>query len=129
MGGRNQFGVYLTKERLTEENIEESINEVVKSQDIFVENMKTATEIATNDPGAGASAMKFYADLLIKEGNADFLTNKMIKKQSYFEVNNTDFILITFFVSLLVFCIISVCVWKCLKRCCKRFVYAKHKEE
>merc|ERR1712224_576170 len=91
---RNQFGLLLKWEDLTESSLLQTVDKVLDKREIFVENMKRATEIATNDPAAGVGVLKFYTDLLIKNKNADHLTNKLILNQSMNEIYDLDIMML-----------------------------------
>ena len=125
---RNQFGLYLRKEDLSAGNVQRSVEQLLEKRYTFAGSMRKAVVTARDDPGAGAAALKFYADLLVKNGNASFLTNKIIKQQWQFEVGNIDFIIILFIVVVLVFCVLLFFLWECLK-CCKIFVTRKLKRD
>ena len=116
---RNDFGVYLRKEDLSVGSIQSSIEDILAKRDAFTGNMRNAVEIARSDPGAGISVLKFYVDLLIKNGNAGFLKNKIIPKQWYYEVGNIDFVLLAFIFTMVVICAILLCIWSSLLRCAR----------
>ncbi|KAL5261603.1 hypothetical protein ACHWQZ_G007334 [Mnemiopsis leidyi] len=61
---RNKFGLLHKWEELTESSLMQTVKKLLEEKETFVTNMKKATEIATNDPGAGIGALKFYTDLL-----------------------------------------------------------------
>jgi glucuronosyltransferase len=87
---RNNFGTIITWETLTEETLSQTVHLVFRDRDDYAANMKKAAEIARNDPGAGTKALQFYADLLIRNKNADYLTNRIILDQSMVEIYNLD---------------------------------------
>ena len=100
----------------------QTVKKLLEEKETFVTNMKKATEIATNDPGAGIGALKFYTDLLIRNGNADHLTNRVILNQSINEIYDLD-IVVMFFVILLGFIVGSCyCFMKCLKFCYRKIM-------
>ena len=118
---RNGFGRFITKEQLTEETFRGAVEELVGNLGVYKEKIKRATDIVVKDPGAGDSALRFYTDLLISDrSQAEFLINKIIMKQSTFEVNNLDIILaVCFAISGLVFWVL-VYTCRILKFCCRQ---------
>ena len=118
---RNGFGRFITKEQLTEETFKGAVEELVGNLGVYKEKIKRATDIVVKDPGAGDSALRFYTDLLISDrSQAEFLINKIIMKQSSFEVNNLDIILVVCFaISGFVFWIL-VYTCRILKFCCRQ---------
>ena len=115
------FGRYIIKEQVTEETVKEVAMEILGSLGEFKERIRRATDVVVNDPGAGISALKFYTDLLIRNpGQAEFLINKIIMKQSSFEVNNLDIILVIFLVIVVFVCAVVVYTCKILKFCFRK---------
>jgi hypothetical protein len=112
---RNGFGGLITWESLKEANLRGSIDQLFKEKDIIVEKMKRAVKIASSDPGAGADTLKFYSDLLIERGEADYLINRVILKQSLIEKYNIDFVL----VALIAFLFSAVALFFCFYEMCK----------
>ena len=114
---RNGFGVLLTWETLTEESLTRTVDKLVSERDTFVANMRRATDIARNDPGSGTEVLRFYTDLLIRNGKSDYLVNKIILNQSSNEIYNIDMAAIAL---ILTFCLlvgISYCLVKLFYLC------------
>ena len=117
---RNNFGLLLKWEELTESSLLNRVDKLLEKRDLFVANMKQAREIAINDPGAGVGALKFYTDLLIRRGNADHLTNRLILNQSIYEIYDLDIMLLLLVV---VICFIAGIVYSLMR--CLKFCYSK----
>ena len=95
---RNEFGLLLTRERLTGQTLKQSVETMIIKKENFTVNMRRAADIARNDPGAGVASLKFYTDLLIKNGNADHLINRIILEQWSFQKYNYDIAAVAFIV-------------------------------
>jgi len=118
---RNGFGEYILKEDLTEETFKGAALEVMENLGVYKEKIRKATDIVVKDPGAGVSALKFYTDLLISDrSHAEFLINKLVMKQSSFEINNLDIILVSFLVFIGFVVGLIVCTCRILKFCYKK---------
>ena len=118
--GRNGFGSYIPWEKLTEESFTETITNVLREKEKFVENMKRSVEIAQNDPSAGTEVLRYFADLLVKNGNTDHLVNHIVVNQSTNEVYNLD-IAVMVLVCIMMAVILTLFVFvKCLKFCCSK---------
>ena len=113
---RNGFGGYILKEDLTEDTFRTTAEESLENLPVHKEKIRKATDIVVNDPGAGISTLKFYSDLLIREaGHAEFLINKMIMKQSSFEIYNLDIILVAFLGITFLVVWLMICACRILK--------------
>ena len=118
--GRNGFGSYIPWEKLTEESFTETITNVLREKEKFVENMRRSVEIAQNDPSTGTEMLRYFADLLVKNGNTDHLVNHIVVNQSTNEVYNLD-IAVTVLVCIMMAVILTLFVLvKCLKFCCSK---------
>ena len=110
----------LTWEALTEEILTQTVHKLLTELKNFVANMKRAVDIARNDPGSGTEVLRFYADLLIKNGNADYLVNRVTLNQSIIEIYNIDIaaVLLIFTMCLIagiVSCSVKCCRFRCQK--------------
>ena len=112
---RNNFGLYITREDLNTASFVKAVNVMITNEAAFKLNLKEAMEIARNDPGAGKKVLKFYSDLLINRGSADFLSNKIITKQWYYEILNLDIAGLLLLVTFTVVLMLALCICKCLK--------------
>ncbi|KAL5260556.1 hypothetical protein ACHWQZ_G010637 [Mnemiopsis leidyi] len=123
---RNGFGSYLTWEELTEESLTETIKNLLGKKEEFVEKMRRAADIARNDPGAGTETLRYYTDLLVKNGNADHLVNRIIMNQSTNEIYNLDIAVLALVCVLLSIVFILFVLVKCLRLlCCRLFTKIK----
>ena len=93
---RNNFGVFLKWEELTETRLSQTVDSLLTQRDFFVAKMRRAADIAKNDPGTGGGVLKFYTDLLIKNKNVSHLTNTIILEQSVNEIHDIDVAVIAF---------------------------------
>ena len=114
---RNNFGLLLPWETVTEDTLTKNINQMLADRETFVANMKRAAEIARNDPGSGVGVLKFYTDLLIKNRSADHLINRIILNQSKNEVYNLDIGAIVLILMLCLFGGVLFCLLKCFRFC------------
>ena len=119
---RNKLGFLLTWETVTEESVTETIDKLLSEKENIIDNMKVAVDIARNDPGAGTEVLRFYTDLLIKNGNADFLINRIILNQSSVEIYNLDIAGLALTVSVIVILGILFSLVKCFKFCYQKIV-------
>ena len=85
-----KFGLYLKREQLTAQTFELAIGDMLEQRTFFVERMTSAVDQAVGDPGAGTEMLRFYSDLLIKNGNSEFLINRIIENQWSHEIFNLD---------------------------------------
>ncbi|KAL5269663.1 hypothetical protein ACHWQZ_G003201 [Mnemiopsis leidyi] len=117
----NGFGRYIMKEQVSQVTVREVAGEMLGTLEELKERIRRATDVVVNDPGAGISALKFYTDLLVRDpDHAGFLINKIIMKQSSFEVNNLDIILVIFLVIVGFVCAIFVYTCRFFKFCCRK---------
>ncbi|XP_063677336.1 UDP-glucuronosyltransferase 2B16-like [Bolinopsis microptera] len=119
---RNKLGFLLTWETVTEESVTEIIDKLLSEKESIVDNMKGAVEIARNDPGAGTEVLRFYTDLLIKNGNADFLVNRIILNQSSVEIYNLDIAGLALTVIVIIILGILFSSVKCFKFCYQKIL-------
>ena len=107
-----KFGVMLLKEDLTEDSFSEAVERVLESREVFAGNMNQATETIAQDPGSGVEVLLFQVSYLLKYGNADYLRNSIIKKQSMLELFNLDILLIFVggFLAVLVLVVVGMCM-------------------
>ena len=115
--GRNGFGSYIQWEQLTEESFTETTTNVLREKETFVENMRRSVEIARNDPGAGSEMLRYFAELLVKNGNTDHLVNRIVVNQSTNEVYNLDIAAMVLVCILMVVIFILFALVKCFKLC------------
>ena len=120
--------MFVTKEELSAEIFGEALEKMIEKRSVFVGNMKTAVEIAVNDPGAGTEVLRFYTDLLIKNKNAEFLINRIIEKQWTHEILNLDFLILALFALVGTVILIGIFIYKSVRYCC-RFRKSKTKSE
>ena len=123
-----EFGLCLKREKLTAQTFKQALNEMLESQGLFFERMKTAVDIAVKDPGAGTEVLRFYSDLLIRNKNSEFLINRIIENQSSYEVLNLDilFMVLLSVIGLVIFVVTQFCK---LGRYCCRIGLSKTKNE
>jgi hypothetical protein len=84
--------------------------------------MRRAADIARNDPAAGVGVLKFYTNLLIKNGNGDHLINKIIFNQSYYEQHNLDIVAVVFVITTSLAVGVIFFLVKCLKFCWRTII-------
>ena len=114
---RNGFGLLLPWESVSEETLTETVDRLLEERNTLVTNMKRAVEIARQDPGAGTEVLRFYTDLLVKNGNADYLVNRIILNQSTIEIYNLDIAAVALVVVISGITGILLCVAKCFQLC------------
>ena len=90
---------------------------LLRGKENFVENMRRSVEIARNDPGAGSEILRYFADLLVKNGNTDHLVNRIVVNQSTNEVYNLDIAAMVLACILMVVIFVVCVLVKCLKFC------------
>ena len=116
---RNNFGLFLKWEELTETTLLQTVASLLTQRDIFVAQMRRAAEIAKNDPGTGSGVLKFYTDLLIKNNNVSHLRNTIILEQSINEILDIDVALIALLTVLGIVLGVSYCLHACLCIICR----------
>ena len=112
---RNKFGLYLTKERLNTSTFTQAAQNMIENEAIYKLSLAKAMEIAKNDPGAGKNVLKFYTDILVKHGSANFLRNKIIVKQWSYEIMNLDILVLGLLALVFITTIVMVFMHKCYR--------------
>ena len=92
--------------------MQNTVQKLLHKRDEFFAKAKRAVEISRNDPASGINALRFYADLLIKDKNADYLINPIILNQSTHEIYNLDIAA----VALIVFVCLTSGIFFCLPK-------------
>ncbi|XP_063683194.1 UDP-glucuronosyltransferase 3A1-like [Bolinopsis microptera] len=87
---RNQFGAMLMREEMSEETSSNSVKNVLEQWDDIKANLARSASAVLDDPNGSKQAVLFYCNYLLKFGNADYLKNKVIMKQSVIQVYNLD---------------------------------------
>ena len=114
---RNKFGVLLAWENLTGESLKLAINQVMVQREEFSMSMKKAVEIVSNDPGSGAKVLKFYADLLIKNNQAEFLVNRVVMNPPIIEILNFDIVAVAVTIIMCLIQVLFLCLVKYFRTC------------
>ena len=95
---RNQFGAMLMREEMSEETFSNSVMNILEQWDYIKANLARAASAVLDDPNGSKEAVLFYCNYLLKFGNADYLKNEVIVKQSVIQVYNLDILTIILFV-------------------------------
>ena len=122
---RNEFGLYITKERLDTITFTQAVENMIQNNTKHKISLSKAMDIAKNDPGAGIKVLKFYSDLLIENGSANFLRNKIIVKQWYYEIMNLDIVALGLLALTVIATIALVFLYKCSKHMFRKMTKPK----